>query len=104
MIFQSPVRPGDPITREGAIYQRALGDGREVCVMPKIFTTAVTIGRADDAWGYTTHYCYETPIQAAIAAAEWDPATKPEPSGWFRHPQTGRRRPGGDPSKEYINP
>jgi hypothetical protein len=27
-----------------------------------------------------------------------------EPEGWYRHIETGRRRPEGDPSKEYINP
>jgi len=26
-----------------------------------------------------------------------------EPEGWFRHFETGRRRPDGDPDKEYIN-
>lgn len=26
-----------------------------------------------------------------------------EPEGWYRHRKTGRRRPGGDPEKEYIN-
>jgi ferrous iron transport protein A len=25
-----------------------------------------------------------------------------EPEGWFRHVETGRRRPDGDPEKEYI--
>jgi hypothetical protein len=27
-----------------------------------------------------------------------------EPTGWFREPATGRRRPNGDPDKEYIDP
>jgi len=27
-----------------------------------------------------------------------------EPEGWFRHVESGRRRPDGDPKKEYINP
>lgn len=25
-----------------------------------------------------------------------------EPEGWFRNPNHGRRRPGGDPAQEYI--
>ena len=25
-----------------------------------------------------------------------------EPTGWMRNPKTGRRRPGGDPEREYI--
>ena len=91
-------------TREGALYQRALGDGREVCVFNRIYNAILTIGRADDLWGYETHYCYENPVQAAIAAEAWNPAVEPEPSGWFRHAQTGRRRPHGDPELEYFNP
>jgi hypothetical protein len=35
------------------------------------------------------------------ALIEWD--GEGEPSGWFRNPQTGRRRPDGDPEKEYIH-
>lgn len=43
-------------------------------------------------------------ISAAVAAAEkWDTETEKEPCGWFRHIETGRRRPDGDPAKEYIN-
>ena len=104
MILQSVVRASDPITREGAIYQRALGDGREVCVIPKIYTISLTVGQVGDLSGYTTHYCYKSPIEAVMEAASWDPAIDAEPSGWFRNPQTGRRRPDGDPSKEYIAP
>lgn len=33
----------------------------------------------------------------------FDPDEMPEPAGWFRHVGTGRRRPDGDPTKEYIN-
>lgn len=35
---------------------------------------------------------------------EWDPEREEEPAGWIRHVQSGRRRPEGDSSKEYINP
>jgi hypothetical protein len=34
----------------------------------------------------------------------WNPPAEPEPADWMRHPKSGRRRPGGDPAKEYINP
>ncbi len=27
-----------------------------------------------------------------------------EPEGWFRHLESGRRRPDGNPKKEHINP
>lgn len=34
---------------------------------------------------------------------QWEPTETPEPEGWMRNPPTGRRRPGGDPTKEYVN-
>lgn len=91
------------ITRMGAVYQRQLDDGREVCVIPRIYNTILTIGQASDEDGYTTHYCYESPVQATAAAEAWNPVTEKEPTGWFRHADTGRRRPHGDPELEYIN-
>lgn len=33
----------------------------------------------------------------------WDPETEPEPSGWIRNINTGRRRVDGDPAKEYLD-
>lgn len=85
------------------IWQRALEDGREIRVIARPYNSILTIGPAGASW-YDSHYCYETPGQAKQAAEEWDPATEAEPSGWFRHAASGRRRPGGDPAKEYFNP
>jgi hypothetical protein len=40
----------------------------------------------------------------AVAAAQlWDPLAQKEPEGWMRHPQSGRRRPGGNAALEYID-
>jgi len=33
---------------------------------------------------------------------QYDPETMVEPEGWYRNPTTGRRRPDGDKSKEYV--
>ncbi len=33
-----------------------------------------------------------------------DVLVRPEPEGWFRHFESGRRRPGGDPEKEHMQP
>jgi len=38
---------------------------------------------------------------AVVAALSWTEDER-EPPGWMRHPKSGRRRPGGDPEKEYI--
>ena len=38
-----------------------------------------------------------------IAFLTWNPATETEPSGWVRHPPSGRRRfPDGDPATEEV--
>ena len=40
-------------------------------------------------------------MAAAVAALEsWDGTG--EPDGWIREPNSGRRRPGGDASQEYV--
>lgn len=47
-----------------------------------------------DVWQYQS-------VQAALAAHDaWDGVG--EPTGWYRHPASGRRRPDGDPAKEFV--
>ena len=48
------------------------------------------------------NWCYETKDQAdsGLEDMEFDAV---EPEGWFRHVETGRRRPDGNPDKEYIS-
>ena len=42
-------------------------------------------------------------MEAAVAALKnWDYPNQLEPKGWMRHPESGRRRPNGDVTKEYI--
>lgn len=75
-----------------------------VYVIDKLFTVGVVIGTIgspmfDETW------CYEDRPSALAAVAAWDvDGGQVEPEGWHRHIRTGRRRPGGDPTKEYINP
>lgn len=89
-------------TQEGALFQFDVGDGkREVCIVPRMFNATITIGPIGED-SYTEHWCYENPVQAVLAAAEWNPLETQEPEGWFRHARSGRRRPGGDPEKEYV--
>ena len=42
------------------------------------------------------------PVAAVAALATWDSEKEIEPSGWIRCIRTGRRRPDGDATKEYI--
>jgi hypothetical protein len=81
---------------------RRLDDNRYVAVLPLLFTWGVVVGRVVDETGYDDRWCYSS-LEAAVAyATVWDGDGEPE--GWHRHPPTGRRRPDGDPTKEYVNP
>jgi hypothetical protein len=87
----------------GAIATRTLDDGRVLDVTPLgwgyallgiIWVEDLGLGLYSDVWQYQER-------DAALAAlAAWD--GQGEPEGWYRHPATGRRRPGGDSSKEYV--
>jgi hypothetical protein len=51
--------------------------------------------------GYDKRWCYDadvTNVEKALAA--WNGNGDPE--GWHRDPNTGRRRPNGDATKQYI--
>ena len=88
---------------EGADYlhQRDLPDGRAEFLLPMLAgNLRLAIGDPaspffDDGW------CYQAPQTelAWRAALGWD--GEGEPEGWYRHPDSGRRRPDGDPAKEY---
>jgi hypothetical protein len=81
---------------------RALPDGREIVVLPWSGAGAqLSIGyRADGC--YMDTWDYQTVAPAVSAAKAWDGTG--EPAGWYRHPFTGRRRPGGDPAQEFVRP
>lgn len=86
-----------------AYYAKDLPAGLALWVVPMVVTTRIMIGvpgsgGVDDAW------CYHTPGGAILAALAWDPETEKEPTGWHRHPHSGRRRTNGDPDQEYIAP
>lgn len=89
---------------EGAYYLhvRPLGDGRAVFLLPMTFgNTRIAIGDVDADY-FDDGWCYQHSENdlAWRAALGWD--GEGEPDGWYRHPDTGRRRPGGDPAKEYV--
>lgn len=89
---------------EGADYLhvRVLSDGRAVYLLPMLLgNLRVAIGPHgamyfDDGW------CYQAAQTDAAwrAALGWD--GEDEPEGWYRHPETGRRRPDGIAAKEYV--
>lgn len=84
------------------LWTSPLGDGRTVFLLPMLHgNLRLGIGELgapelDDVW------CYQAPHsdEAWRMALGWD--GQGEPEGWYRHPQTGRRRPGGDPAQEQV--
>lgn len=88
------------------LWTRLLEDGRGVFLLPMIGGgVRVCIGRGsvefDDVWCYPADQdgCVDAGWRAALA---WN--GQGEPEGWYRHPESGRRRPGGDAGKEFVRP
>jgi hypothetical protein len=53
--------------------------------------------------GYEDRWCLADLPLAIASFSEWKSrGFVGEPGGWHRHPNSGRRREGGDPSKEEI--
>jgi hypothetical protein len=57
-------------------------------------------GWIDESWEYPSAESAGVALAALLRAAD----ERAEPDGWTRHPTTGRRRPDGDASREYIHP
>lgn len=69
------------------------------------FTGAILTGRIVEYNFYEDRWCFSDVKKARSSLEEWisERRCEGEPQGWHRHPATGRRRPDGDESKEYIN-
>ena len=84
---------------------RPIGGHRWAAIHHFAFTDAILVGDMFDDWGYADRWCFERGPLALYALDEWESREfEGEPIGWHRHPDSGRRRPGGDPTREYINP
>lgn len=95
--------PQEPIAR------RVLQGGRIVHVVPLTFGRArlcvVAKNVAEDQvpqMGYVDAFDFASTADALEAMDKLKP--NEEPNGWIRHPASGRRRPEGDASKEFISP
>ncbi len=73
---------------------------------PQIFGARIieTDGASVERW-----WQYDSMVVALFAWLEWDRETQEEPAGWVRaHALPGqqglRRRPDGDPEREYVAP
>ncbi|MGF6958016.1 hypothetical protein [Paraburkholderia youngii] len=76
-------------------------DGRIACLM-EINSWLFAICTDLHPGGHDNAYYYRDRISAEAALRAWDGTG--EPGGWFRHPQSGRRRIDGDPTREYFQP
>jgi hypothetical protein len=81
-------------------YREFDGD-REACISAIRFTYAILADLSELTYG--DRWCYHSYAAAKAALDAWNGADGTEPGGWHRHPTTGRRRPDGDPSREYVN-
>lgn len=89
-------------SRDAYAYARDLGDGRGVWVMPMITGNGrLVVGPIEGQW-LDDAWCYDSVALACLYAVVWDGVGEPE--GWKRHIASGRRRPGGDASREYVSP
>lgn len=85
------------------LYERDLPDGRQISVLGMIFNFRLCIG--DGKTAYDDGYCYPQDLGLPFvlaAAEEWDGTNDPA-DGWTKHIGSGRKRPGGDPTKEYVD-
>lgn len=83
-------------------YPLVVNKAGNVCALaPLMFTTAIV--SECHLTGYEQRWCYTSYGEAEQALAAWSGADGSEPEGWHRHPQSGRRRPNGDASLEYVN-
>lgn len=82
---------------------RTYENGRIVFLHRLLFTTAILVMNSPHSLSYDNRWCYASEKAALEAMERWNPDTEPEPTGWHRHPPSGRRRPNGDASQEYIN-
>jgi hypothetical protein len=79
------------------------GENDWVAIERLLFHWTMKVGEVGDRFGYRTRYCYATAQLALAAAAEWAERNfEGEPKWWHRNPETGRRREGGDATKEEI--
>lgn len=81
-------------------YPRKVVDNMQICMFDMTFNKVRLAIGPKDSLSYDHGYDSK---EAAVVAMELQiPGV--EPSGWYRCPTDGRRRPDGDISKEYIEP
>ncbi len=79
-----------------------MGDGHCLIVARLLFHWTVRRSEIGNFDSYIERWCYAAPLLAEASIIEWrSRGFEGEPLGWHKHPDTGRVRPNGDPSKEH---
>ncbi|WP_423396044.1 hypothetical protein [Burkholderia sp. LMG 21824] len=84
---------------DGYTDYRVFTNGRDALVSRLLFTYAILSDMT--VHGYGDRWCYSSYADAKASLDAWD--GEGEPTGWHRHPDSGRRRENGDPNRETIN-
>lgn len=79
---------------------RLLDDGRLLAFEILLFGGRIHVVRDVHDLGSMEVYDYQYLMRALRAFMSWDGTG--EPADWYRHRPSNRRRPDGDPGKEYI--
>lgn len=76
--------------------------GRICAIQPLMYTYALLADLTP--WGYEPNgrWCYHSYAAARAALDAWSGEDGTEPSGWHRHPHSGRRR--NPDGSEYVRP
>ena len=82
------------------LYAKEISEGIYCAIKPLMFHWTMIIGEIGDQCSYADRFCYADRNAAIRAIFTWN--GEGQPTGWHRHPLTGRRRPDGDPAREYI--
>lgn len=75
--------------------------GRWAALQQFMFTWAIIEGQFGDYHGYEDRWCYSTREKAKAAFEAWNGIG--EPTGWHRHPDSGRRV-NLETGEEYVEP
>ena len=79
---------------------KQIGDGFYAAIKPLLFHWTLLVREVSDTMAYVDHWCYADQEKAENAIRAW--GGPGEPTGWHRHPTTGRRPTDGDPHRESI--
>jgi hypothetical protein len=78
---------------ESYFFPIGIPGNRWVALTKFMFTTAIIVGSRDDRAGYSDRWCYHDTKEAfaAMVGCDWSRYPATEPTGWHRHPKSGRR-------------